>query len=234
MFKIAICDDQKIMCEYLKQKLHEILKKNHISYYIVCYTEAIELLSSTLLFDLILLDIDMPELNGISLAKKIREQSIPSELIFVTILKEYVLDAFEVEAVDYIYKPVDLIRLEKAVKRAIKKRDNEHKKSLFVQTKQFCKTIPLQQIYYIEVINRKIYIHTKDGVVEYYAKLQEVQNQLDERFIKCHRSYIVNIDYLKQYQCNIITMHNGQTVPVSRLRQKEFLQSIMQYMKKGE
>lgn len=234
MFKIAICDDQKIMCEYLKQKLNEILKKNHIPYYIVCYTKAIELLNNALWYDLILLDIDMPELNGISLAKKIREQSISSELIFVTILKEYVLDAFEVEAIDYIYKPIDDMRLEKAVKRALKKCDEEYKKNLFVQTKQFCKTIPLQQIYYIEVINRKIYVHTKEGIVEYYAKLQEIQKQLDERFIKCHRSYIVNIDYLKHYECNIITMHNGQTVPVSRLRQKEFLQSIMQYMKKGE
>lgn len=154
MFKIAICDDQIMMCEYLKQKLYEILKKCHIAFHIVCYTEATELLNSALLYDLIVLDIDMPKLNGVALAKKIREQSIKCELIFVTILKEYILDAFEVEAVDYIYKPIDETRLEKAIKRAIKKLDSENKKSLFVQTKYFCKTIPLQQIYYIEVINR--------------------------------------------------------------------------------
>lgn len=91
--------------------------------------------------------------------------------------------------------------------------------------------INISQIYYIEVINRKIYVHTQYDTIEYYDKLEQVQKQLDKRFIKCHRSYIINMDYFYQYQNNIITLQNGQTVPVSRLRQKELLDAILQYMK---
>ncbi len=155
-------------------------------------------------------------------------------MIFVTILKEYVLYAFEVEAADYIYKPIELHRLEKALKRVIKRLENQYKKCIFVQTKNYCKTIYLEEIYYIEVINRKIYVYTQNGIIEYYGKLQEVQYQLDERFIKCHRSYIINIDYLSHYENGMIQMKNGSTVPVSRLRQKELIDTVFQYIKGRE
>ncbi len=234
MIKIAICDDEKTMCEYLEQKVSEILKKWNIVFSIVCYTDALKCFQSGLSFDLMFLDIQMPHLNGIALAKKLRKQSSKCELIFVTILKEYVLYAFEVEAADYIYKPIELHRLEKALKRVIKRLENQYKKCIFVQTKNYCKTIYLEEIYYIEVINRKIYVYTQNGIIEYYGKLQEVQYQLDERFIKCHRSYIINIDYLSHYENGMIQMKNGSTVPVSRLRQKELIDTVFQYIKGRE
>lgn len=234
MIKIAICDDEKIMCEYLEQKVSEILKKWNIAFSIVCYTDALECFESCLSFDLMFLDIQMPNLNGIALAKKLREQSAKCELIFVTILKEYVLYAFEVEAADYIYKPIELHRLEKALKRVMKRLEKQYKKCIFVQTKNYRKTIYLEEIYYIEVINRKIYVYTQNGMIEYYGKLQEVQCQLDERFIKCHRSYIINIDYLSHYENGMIQMKNGSIVPVSRLRQKELIDTVFQYIKGRE
>lgn len=234
MIKIAICDDEKTMCEYLKQKVSEILKQWDIVFSIICYTDALECFQSCLAFDLMFLDIQMPNLNGIELAKKLRKQSVKCELIFVTILKEYVLYAFEVEAADYIYKPIELHHLEKALKRVIKRLEKQYKKCIFVQTKNYCKTIYLEEIYYIEVINRKIYVYTQNGIIEYYGKLQEVQNQLDERFIKCHRSYIINIDYLNHYENGMIQMKNGSTVPVSRLRQKELIDTVFQYIKGRE
>ena len=173
----------------------------------------------------------MPNCNGVTLAKNIRKKQIHCEIIFVTILKEYVLNAFEVEAVDYIYKPIDMQRLQNAIQRAVKKLQKQQQKSLLIQTKYFTQNINISQIYYVEVINRKIYVHTKNETIEYYGKLEQVQKQLDERFIKCHRSYIINMDYFYQYQNNIITLQNGQTVPVSRLRQKELLDAMLQYMK---
>ena len=116
----------------------------------------------------------------------------------------------------------------------IKRLENQYKKCIFVQTKNYCKTIYLEEIYYIEVINRKIYVYTQNGIIEYYGKLQEVQYQLDERFIKCHRSYIINIDYLSHYENGMIQMKNGSTVPVSRLRQKELIDTVFQYIKGRE
>ncbi len=213
MLRIAICDDEKIMCDTLQKNISEILQNTSVSFCIDCYTNAEQFYAVCQQYHLLFLDI------------------IHCEIIFVTILKEYVLNAFEVEALDYIYKPIDMQRLQNAIQRAVKKLQKQQQKSLLIQTKYFTQNINISQIYYIEVINRKIYVHTQYDTIEYYDKLEQVQKQLDKRFIKCHRSYIINMDYFYQYQNNIITLQNGQTVPVSRLRQKELLDAILQYMK---
>lgn len=233
MYKIAICDDEKIMCEYLQKKVSEILTQWEILFTITCYTDALDLLNTSLSYDLILLDIQMPHLDGITLAQKIKAQSEKCELIFITILKEYVLYAFEVEALDYIYKPIEHKRLENALKRAIKHYQKK-KKNLLIQNKNCYQTIPLEEIYYCEVINRKLYLHLQHDVIEYYGKLQEIQKQLDKRFLKCHRSYIVNMDYIKKYESPILTMKNEEKVPVSRLQQKEFIEKMLYYLKGRE
>ena len=231
MLHIAICDDEKIMCDTLQKNISEILQNTSVTYCIDCYTNAEQFYAVCQQYHLLFLDIDMPNYNGVTLAKNIRKKQIHCEIIFVTILKEYVLNAFEVEALDYIYKPIDTKRLQNALHRAMKKLQKKQQKSLFIQTKYMTQNINISQIYYIEVINRKIYVHTQYDTIEYYDKLEQVQKQLDKRFIKCHRSYIINMDYFYQYQNNIITLQNGQTVPVSRLRQKELLDAILQYMK---
>ena len=87
MIRIAICDDEKIMCEYLQKKVSEILTQWEILFSITCYTDALDLLNTPLCYDLMLLDIQMPHLDGIALAQKIRAQSEKCELIFITILK---------------------------------------------------------------------------------------------------------------------------------------------------
>ncbi len=233
MYKIAVCDDEKIMCEYLQKKVSEILTKWNIFFTITCYTNALDLLNTTISYDLILLDIQMPVLDGVTLAQKLRTQSEKCELIFITILKEYVLYAFEVEALDYIYKPIEQKRLENALKRAVNRYQKE-KKGILIQHKNCYQTIKLEEIYYCEVINRKLYLHLQNEVIEYYGKLQEIQKQLDKRFLKCHRSYIVNMDYIKKYESLILTMQNGEKVPVSRLQQKEFIEKMLYYLKGRE
>lgn len=229
MFKIAICDDEKMMCDILYKKLCNILKQWYVPFSIQCYTSALELLESNLSFDLMLLDIQMPDLNGIELAKKIRQQSEKCQLIFVTILKEYVLCGFELDAADYIYKPIDENRFQAALKRVLQK---WYSQNIIVQIKNEYQIISFCDIYYIEVLNRKIYIHTKKNTIQYYASLQQIQKQLDTRFVKCHRSYIINIDYLKQYQPLQLILENGEIIPVSRLRKKQFLEYIKHYIQK--
>ncbi len=234
MVRIAICDDEIAICNDMKQTLSIILKQMHEDFQIVCYTNPKVLLHTNDKFDLIYLDIQMPDLDGITLAKKIREQNADCILIFITVLKEYMLDAFEVEAIDYICKPIEKKRLERSCKRAIKRIKKENEQKIFVQTVNWCKSIPMHRIYYCEVINRKIYLHTKDGIIDYYGTLEDIEKQLDCRFFRCHRSYIVNIDYLQSYMNGEIVLENAEKVPVSRLRHKAFMQKMLAYMKKGE
>lgn len=174
----------------------------------------------------------MPEQDCITLAKKLRETQSGSAIIFISALKEHVYDAFEVEALDYICKPIDEARLQKALSRAVVKLREQGNKSLFIQTMNWCKSVKLEDIYYCEVINRKIYLYTKSGTIEYYRKLEAVEQQLDYRFARCHRSYLVNLDYLLEYTGGQILLENGAHVPISRLRHQDFMEAMMRYMKR--
>ncbi len=187
MMKIAICDDEKFACEDIKQKILAYVEETEEHCEIECFFSAAELLQTSCSYDLFFLDIQMPEQDGLALAKKIRENESQGIIIFITALAECVYDAFEVETFDYICKPVDEARLQRTLGRAFKKLRETENRSLFIQTMNWCKSIKLDDIYFCEVINRKIYLHTKNEVIEYYCKIEDVEKQLDDRFVRCCR-----------------------------------------------
>ena len=87
-------------------------------------------------------------------------------------------------------------------------------------------------IIFCEIIDRKIYLHLKSGeVIDYYDRIENLETKLDGRFFKCHRSYLINLSYLKSYKNGMAYMINDQTIPVSRLRSKEFSSVVLKYMK---
>ena len=234
MIKIAVCDDEQIICDMLTKAVSAHMGQINEPYEIDAFFNAAGLLQSLSHYNILLLDIQMPGLNGLMLAKRLREAESRSALIFVTALKEHVFDAFEVEATDYICKPIDGERLSKALDRALQKVKTDGEKCLFIKTLNWSKSVKLSTIYYCEAMNRKVYLYTQNGVVDYYAKIEELEKQLDYRFVKCHRSYLVNLDYLTQYSDGQITLENGTNIPVSRLRHPVFMEAMMRYMKKKE
>lgn len=234
MIKIAICDDEPIFCDSIKKTVSCYLAQKNIPCEIICYDDGAELLKIPHSYDLLLLDIQMPGINGIELAAKLRELEFEGAFIFITALKEYVFDAFEYEALDYICKPIDHTRLVKTLDRAVKRIQAQNHHSLLIQTTNWCKSVKLNSIYYCEVINRKIYLNTKNGIIDFYGKIEDLEKQLDQRFFKCHRSYLVNLDYVRQYSDGQISLENNEHIPVSRLRHQELMRAMLQYMKKSE
>ena len=199
MIKIAICDDETVMCEKLKMTVSSILEKWKEEYRIVCHSSAADVLWGPLDFDLLFLDIKMPGIDGMKAAGGLRERGFFGELIFVTAFPEYMPDAFEVEAADYLGKPADRERLERTLKRVLKKLRTDKEESFCIRTANWCRTIPCGEIYYCEVMNRKMFVHTKQGVVDYYGKMREAEAQAFPYLIRCHRSYLVNPRFLREY-----------------------------------
>lgn len=230
MIKIAICDDESVMCATLKHLISQKLELLKTPFTTACFSRAQTLLSSPLDFDLIFLDIGMPDLDGISAARMLRERGFLGSLIFVTIMPEYMPEAFEVEAVDYLCKPIDEARLENALKRALKHIEKRGKASLFIQTMNWCRCISPDDIYYCEVINRKIYLHTRDEVIEYYGRLKDLEKKLNEDFIKCHRSYLINLAFLQKYENSQVTLEDGSQIPVSRTHHQLLMDAMLHYL----
>lgn len=135
-------------------------------------------------------------------------------------------------ASDFI-KPVKDVRLALTLDRALKKLNRRKEPHLLVRTLNQCRSIAFNSIFYCEVINRKLYLHTQDGIIDYYGKMDALEMQLDNRFFRCHRSYLVNLEYLKTYSEGQLLLQDGSRIPVSRLRHGEFMEAMLQYMSFG-
>ncbi len=230
MIKIAICDDETVMCEKLKMTVSSILEKWKEEYRIVCHSSAADVLWGPLDFDLLFLDIKMPGIDGMKAAGGLRERGFFGELIFVTAFPEYMPDAFEVEAADYLGKPADRERLERTLKRVLKKLRTDKEESFCIRTANWCRTIPFGEIYYCEVMNRKMFVHTKQGVVDYYGKMREAEAQAFPYLIRGHRSYLVNPRFLREYVGGEIRMENGERIPVSKNYRQAFMERMLAWM----
>ncbi len=221
------------MAQEISDLLSEYMEKKHIvSYCIHSFLNGRSLLESGCDFDLIFLDIQMEQPDGMETAKMLRQWENHSLLVFVTVLKECVFDAFEVEAYDYLMKPLDNSRFRQMMDRAVRTLEHRRAKSIIVQRGTSCEVIPLAQIMYCEVQGRKIYIHQSDGsVTDHYEKMDDFERRVDGRFFRCHRSYLVNLEYIRGSHAGQIILSQGGQIPVSRLREQELTQALLRYMK---
>ena len=103
---------------------------------------------------------------------------------------------------------------------------------MMIQRGTGCEVVPLSDIVYCEVLGRKVYLHKKDGaVIDYYHKLEDLERRVDGRFFKCHRSYLVNLDYVRGCRDGQVLLSQGEAIPVSRLRERELTQALLRHMK---
>nr|WP_315020304.1 LytTR family DNA-binding domain-containing protein [uncultured Aminipila sp.] len=233
MIKIVVCDDEEIMVSQLSNKIRTYMKNTNYSSQVFSFSNAKALLKSNDGYDIVFLDIQMEGMSGIEAAHKMRKSGSESYIVFVTVLKECVYDAFEVEASDYLLKPIEDERFIRTMDRILHYIEDRGKASLTIQKSAGYKSIRFADIFYCEVINRKIYIYTKQGMIDYYFKIEELERQLETHFIRCHRSYLVNLQYVCGYENGMAQLENGEKIPVSRSRQQSFVKSVLSYMKEG-
>ncbi|MEY8387440.1 LytTR family DNA-binding domain-containing protein [Oscillospiraceae bacterium 38-13] len=233
MMTFAICDDEPRMVRELTRLLADYMGEKRISAYSAdSFAGGRALLDSGGGFDVIFLDIRMDGPDGMETAGLLRRRGDQSLLIFVTALKECVFDAFRVEAFDYLLKPLTPDAFSRTMDRVLRALEKRTTKNLVIQRGTACEVVPLSAIVYCEVLGRKIYLHKSDGTVSgSYDSLEDLERRVDRRFFKCHRSYLVNLDYVRGCQSGQAALSSGESVPVSRLRERELTQALLRHMK---
>lgn len=234
MINIAICDDQIYDRKNLKQALEKISLRNNIRFNIEEFKSGKELLSvyerDIPKFDVIFLDMILGDSNGIDIAKRIINVHSLVKFIILSSSKEFILDGYEISAVNYIIKPSSIERVEKELLRAIDIQENNEK---FYEINKNGSTVllKLNDIYYLEVDHRKINVYEKDNVIDYYEKLDNVEKDLDDKgFKRCHRSYVINISKIKELKSNEVKLLNGQVVPVGRKYKESLKETFFNYL----
>jgi DNA-binding LytR/AlgR family response regulator len=234
---ICLCDDNKEDLLHLTQIIEEF-KTFHLSEYDLKYTtfsNGIDLLTEIekgKYFDIFLLDVVMIGMNGVELANEIRNKNAVSKIIFLTTSPEYALESYEVNAFYYLLKPIEKVKLINLLEKACAGIFDQREKYIIVKSQTSLTKIYLHCIQYVDVMGRNIFFHLKSGeIIKSLCSISQIESELltDKRFIKTHRSYIVNMDYIKNIAPKGIATFSNTIIPIARTAYKEIKQKYIDY-----
>lgn len=186
-------------------------------------------------WDLLLLDVNMPGLDGISAAQCIREVDPSVAIMFITSLAQYAIRGYEVRALDYILKPVNYYALSMKLKRVLGQLLQESGRTLMLPVDGELVRVPLARLCYVEVYDHSLRFHTTDGVVQTTGSrsLGQMEQELQGAdFVRCHSGYLINLRYVDGVKENFVQVAETM-IPISRNRRKAFLQALMEHVKGG-
>lgn len=231
---IAICDDEKSQRDLLQKYVYEWAEKENkkISIFLFESSEQFSFYwSEEKTIDLILLDIQMGKHNGVDLAKKIRETDEDMQIVFITAISEYIAEGYEVEALHYLVKPIDKERLFKCLDRASLKEKCVDSKVL-LETKEVMIRVACHDIWYLEAFGHQCMVYTKNDAYEVKESISKIESNAElkkDSFIKCHRSYLVNLKHVSRVEKEAVVMDDGRKVPISRNSYKKVAQSFISF-----
>lgn len=240
MMKIAICDDEAGVRAYLAS----LIRAQSCPCEIVEYTSADDCLADVREMDLLFLDIELSAsgsgMDGMALARKIRKRNLTARpvIIFVTGYERYVFDAFDVGAFQYLLKPVDEKKFAQVFARAVKEIQNSQQnprgsRVLTLRSAGASKIFPLDSIYYIESSDHKVVLHLQDGEFTCYAKIRDLELELQDRFFRIHKGYLVNLSYVDGYSKTEVMLTNGERLLLSKYKYQEFVKAYLRFLKGG-
>ena len=238
MIKIAICDDEANIRAYLSS----LITAQPWPCEIMEYASAGDCLADHREIDLLFLDIELaPDRpDGMALARQIRERTLGKQpvIIFVTGYERYVFDAFDVGAFQYLLKPVDEKKFAQVFARAAEQimaeRENPQRgRVLTLRSANIGRTIPLDSIYYIESSNHKVVLHLRDGEFACYAKIRDLELELQDRFFRIHKGYLVNLSYVDGYSKTEVMLTNGERLLLSKYKYQDFVKAYLRFLREG-
>ena len=237
MIRIAICDDEQNIRNYLIT----LLKKPDMEFDIDIaeYASAEGYISDDKEYDILFLDIELNgkdnKKNGMELARVIRKGNKKQPvIIFVTGYEKYVYDAFDVSAFHYLIKPISEDKFTEVYKKAVSKvlsQRNHRRQMIIVPYHNGSKSITIKEVYYAESQNHKIILHTYSGTIEYYAKMEDLENKLKNSFFRIHRGYLINLEHVEEYNKSEVTLSNGESLLISKYKYTEFVKAYLRFIK---
>lgn len=229
---IAICDDEQQALRKIMDMATDILHEENILPEISCYESGMTLLDAMKNgrnFDLILLDVVMPQQDGMALAKCLRGGIYDHSIVFVSSNREMAMQGYEVSAVRYLAKPIERERLREALLYCFKLRQKQ-REILLPVSGGMQKILP-KDIKYIEVQGRGCRVVQEHGTLSTSMRISELEPLLkDQGFIRCHQSFLANLRYIRIVRSNELEFFNGTVIPVSKYRIQTVREAFFSYL----
>lgn len=233
IYRIAICDDDESFVRLLTDQVSEILKVRRVDFDIAAFPSGEALIDcireKAAVFDLFMLDIFMKEINGVDTAKAIRLTNDLAAIIFITSSEQYVFSGYEVQALQYLLKPVSLQALSAALTVDLKKR-YENRYFVFKAGGGIQK-VPYDEIEYLESTMKSVKLVAKQSVYEIYDQISNLEQVLPKlSFCRCHRGFIVNFRQAAKLTAQSITTVQGTLIPVGKTYSASTNRAFLNYI----
>jgi len=233
--RIAVVEDEE---RYMKQTVGDLQKyaaEEDADFEISTFSNGLEFLDkfSCGRFDLVFMDIKMPNSNGMGVARDIRTLDADVGIIFLTNLTQYAIKGYEVEALDYLVKPIEYSAFKLKLARAIRRLKKREGAFITITTKSELKKIPVNNIVYVESLGHRAIFHLLDGEETVWKSMAEIEEMLSRyHFSRCNNSYCVNLKYVESVQSASVKI-GKEELKISRGRYKGFMDDLTVFFSSG-
>ena len=231
MVNVIIVEDDPQDQAKLTDCLHHMEAEQGERFSLQCYSDPVQFLSEYHGgCDLIFLDIELPNINGVEAARQLREKDPDVLLVFVTNMEQFAVNGYEVDAIDFVVNPINLYRFSSMMRKALRLLSRRGEKEVVLQSSGSITRLKVSQIYYIEIRDHLLLYHTDQGRLESWGKLSEAEQDLAPyHFARCSSSYLVNLRHVISVDGGNVNVA-GTQIPISLRRRKAFLASVTAYL----
>ncbi len=231
MYKVAICEDEPLTLEHTHALCKEILNELEVESEISLFTSA-EAVEAVLdeqgdPFHLLILDIQLENKSGLTLAKEMYARNSETGIIFMTNCRDFAQEGYDAHPIHFLLKPVDRTRLTEAIKIDLKRKSLP--KTLTLNYGRKIVALPVKEILYIESRNHHIFIYKDNETQEIRLTLAEAETLLPNQFQRCHASYLVNLEYVREVGKSEVVLRGGIKIPISRTYSDRFATAYLRY-----
>jgi DNA-binding LytR/AlgR family response regulator len=231
MIKIAIVEDEKEYANQLVEYLKRFEKESNHEFQITQFSDGDEIVENyKAQFDIILMDIQMQFMDGMTAAEQIRKQDPEVVIIFITNMTQYAIRGYAVDALDYILKPVSYFAFSQRLSRAIDRMRKHIKAYITISIKGGAQKIDIDEIFYIESNGHNLEFNTITGKYVTVGTMKEVEERLlSQGFFRCNKGYLVNLEYVEGIREGCAVVHGNQLL-ISRARRNDFMKALTEYI----
>ena len=235
MIRIAIVEDELDMANDIINHVKEFFDNQNVSTQIVHFNNALDIIDDYKSeYDLIFMDINLPTINGMEAAKKIRSLDNSVMIVFITSLAQYAIKGYEVKAFDFILKPINTYNFTYKLKNIFNCLQQKKDDEIWISNKEGKMKLAISSIYYIEVVQHMLFYHTSKGNFKATGSLNSIYEALNKyNFALCNRCYLVNLKYVRGIKKGMVIINDEELI-ISRAKQSEFMKRLNDYLAEGE
>lgn len=231
MIRIGIAEDDQVYVDQIQNYLNQYMKETGETFSVQVFRDGVQLaFDYKPEYDILLLDVEMPRMDGITAARRIRKVDTEVVILFITNMAQYAINGYEVRARAYILKPINYYGFYLELQEAIASFKRREVSALLLTTEDGLVKVPVGKVLYVENQKHDLLIHTTDNVIRIRSAMKEMEDRLTGFFFaKSSVSYLVNLSHVSGISGDMVLVE-GEKLPISRQKRKEFISALTAYI----